>query len=253
MAMPTAAANMFDYILDLFDDLVGVSASCFYLVAKDGRAFGHVLRGFDYATLPAYNSSYHQLDPCHPRRFVNTDTRIVTLQSMISEVYLERSAYYREFMAPLNMHYETDVFFRTQRTIVAGVSLIRSRALSNFTPEEIRIIQGLSKFIDQLVQGRMFVPAIGESWHPDLDDDFTSRERDVIVLLRSGLTNQEIAQSLGIRLPTVKSHLQSVFAKAGVGSRTALISKLSGQASSIPTPHHSPESKRHRPPQWSGQ
>lgn len=251
MDRPTAAANLFDHILDLFEDLVGVSASCFYLVAEDGRAFGHVLRGFDYAKLPAYNSSYHRLDPCHPRRFVNSDTRIVTLHSLISEVYLERSAYYREFMAPLNMHYETDVFFRTERSIVAGVSLIRSRALGNFTAEEIRILRGLSKFIDQLVQSRLFVPAIGESWHPDMDDDFTSRERDVIALLRSGLSNQDIARSLGIRLPTVKSHLQSAFAKAGVGSRTALISKLSGPACSIPTPHRSPGSGRHRPPQWS--
>ena len=251
--MPTAAASLFDHILDLFEDLVGVSASCFYLVARDGRAFGHVLRGFDYARLPAYNNSYHQLDPCHPRRFVNTDARVVTLQSMISEVYLERSAYYREFMAPLDMHYEIDVFFRTERSIVAGVSLIRSRALSNFTPEEIRIIQGLSKFIDQLVQGQLFVPAIGESWHPDLDDDFTSREQDVIALLRSGLSNHEIAQSLGIRLPTVKSHLQSVFAKAGVGSRTALISKLSNPACSIPTPHRSPGSRHRHPLQSSGQ
>ena len=251
--MPAAAANLIDHILDLFEDVVGVSASCFYLVAEDGRAFGHVLRGFDYATLPAYNSSYHQLDPCHPRRFANTDTRIVTLQSMISEVHLERSAYYREFMVPLNMHYETDVFFRTERSIVAGVSLIRSRALSNFSSEEIRIVRGLSKFIEQLVQGRLVVPAIAESWHPNLDHDFTSREQDVIALLRSGLSNQEIAQSLGIRLSTVKSHLQSVFAKAGVGSRTALISKLSGQASSIPTPHHSPESKHRHPPQSSGQ
>lgn len=228
--MPTAATNLFENILDLFEDLVGVSASCFYLVAKDGRAFGHVLRGFDYAKLPAYNSSYHQLDPCHPRRFVNTSTRIVTLQSMISEVYLERSTYYREFMAPLNMHYETDIFFRTQHAIVAGVSLIRSRALSNFTPDEIRIMQGASKFIDKLIQNRLFGPSIGEPWHPDLDDDFTSREQDVIALLRSGLSNQEIAQSLGIRLPTVKSHLQNVFVKAGVGSRTALLARLSGPA-----------------------
>ena len=50
---PPAATNPFDHIRDPFEDVVGVSASCFYLVAKNGRAFGHVLRGLAYTKLLA--------------------------------------------------------------------------------------------------------------------------------------------------------------------------------------------------------
>ena len=42
-------------------------------------------------------------------------------------------------------------------------------------------------------------------------------------LLRQGLTNKEIARSLGVMEDTVKKHLQSVFAKLGVHRRALVV------------------------------
>ncbi|MDQ3210470.1 MAG: LuxR C-terminal-related transcriptional regulator [Actinomycetota bacterium] len=51
----------------------------------------------------------------------------------------------------------------------------------------------------------------------------TSREREVLSLVRQGLTNREIAHRLGITSGTVRSHLEHAFAKLGVGTRTAAV------------------------------
>lgn len=48
----------------------------------------------------------------------------------------------------------------------------------------------------------------------------TERERDVLALLASGLTNAQIAERLIIQESTVKYHLQNVFQKLGVANRT---------------------------------
>jgi DNA-binding NarL/FixJ family response regulator len=48
----------------------------------------------------------------------------------------------------------------------------------------------------------------------------TARERDVLRLIASGLTNREIAESLGLTSSTVKTHVQHVIAKLGVSDRT---------------------------------
>lgn len=48
----------------------------------------------------------------------------------------------------------------------------------------------------------------------------TRREREVLALLGEGLSNRGIAERLGVREKTVKSHLGSVFAKLGVRDRT---------------------------------
>ena len=54
----------------------------------------------------------------------------------------------------------------------------------------------------------------------------TARERDVAALIAEGLTNDQVAGRLYISRSTVKTHLQSIFAKAGVPNRTALVALL---------------------------
>jgi DNA-binding NarL/FixJ family response regulator len=48
----------------------------------------------------------------------------------------------------------------------------------------------------------------------------TARERQVLLLLRDGLTNRAISRSLGISEATVKAHLTSIFQRLGVRDRT---------------------------------
>jgi DNA-binding NarL/FixJ family response regulator len=58
--------------------------------------------------------------------------------------------------------------------------------------------------------------------HPDIHPDhLTSREVQVLKLVAGGLTNREIADTLGLSSRTVDAHLRSIFGKIGVGSRSA--------------------------------
>lgn len=47
----------------------------------------------------------------------------------------------------------------------------------------------------------------------------TAREREVLVLLSNGQSNREIASSLYVSLPTVKTHLAHIYAKLGAKNR----------------------------------
>jgi NarL family two-component system response regulator LiaR len=47
----------------------------------------------------------------------------------------------------------------------------------------------------------------------------TPREREVFELLRLGLTNEEIAERLGISLDGAKYHVSQILSKLGVSSR----------------------------------
>jgi LuxR family transcriptional regulator, maltose regulon positive regulatory protein len=53
----------------------------------------------------------------------------------------------------------------------------------------------------------------------------TRREQEVLRLLAAGASNQEIAQSLVIELPTVKKHVSNLLSKLGASSRTQAIAK----------------------------
>ncbi len=50
--------------------------------------------------------------------------------------------------------------------------------------------------------------------------DLSAREREILAGLSRGSTNQEIAESLGISLFTVKNHVKRILKKLGVSNRT---------------------------------
>ena len=54
----------------------------------------------------------------------------------------------------------------------------------------------------------------------DIDVPLTPRETQVLRLVSMGLSNQEIADSLGISIETVKEHVQNLLRKLSLGDRT---------------------------------
>jgi Tol biopolymer transport system component/DNA-binding CsgD family transcriptional regulator len=56
----------------------------------------------------------------------------------------------------------------------------------------------------------------GRPPHPEL---LTPREQEVLAFLRQGLTNQQIADRLGISLPGARYHVSEILSKLGVSSR----------------------------------
>lgn len=53
----------------------------------------------------------------------------------------------------------------------------------------------------------------------------TAREREVLVLLAAGHSNREIASSLFVSLPTVKTHLAHIYAKLGAKNRNEALGR----------------------------
>lgn len=56
----------------------------------------------------------------------------------------------------------------------------------------------------------------------------TPREREVLSLVARGLTNAQVAQRLWLAPSTVRKHLENVYAKLGVSTRTAAVARVFG-------------------------
>ena len=59
----------------------------------------------------------------------------------------------------------------------------------------------------------------------DEEEALTAREKDVLLRLAQGLTNKQIALSLGISEHTVKFHVSAIYSKLGVANRAEAVQK----------------------------
>uniref|UniRef100_A0AAU2VMF8 Response regulator transcription factor n=1 Tax=Streptomyces sp. NBC_00008 TaxID=2903610 RepID=A0AAU2VMF8_9ACTN len=76
------------------------------------------------------------------------------------------------------------------------------------------------RLLEQVTTGPL---PLATGTEPELPDGMTPREAEVLVLIAEGMSNAEIARSLHISQATVKSHINKLFAKAGLRDRAQAV------------------------------
>lgn len=75
----------------------------------------------------------------------------------------------------------------------------------------------------QVIEKKVTDKLLDKQYHdsiPQLHDNLTARELEILHLIAKGYSNQEIADELFITLKTVKTHVSNVLSKLGVDDRT---------------------------------
>jgi DNA-binding CsgD family transcriptional regulator len=73
---------------------------------------------------------------------------------------------------------------------------------------------------------RRRLSAAAAAFDPDATDRLTRREREVMLCVADGLSNAEIASVLIVERSTVRKHLENIYEKLGVRSRTAALARI---------------------------
>lgn len=90
-----------------------------------------------------------------------------------------------------------------------------------FSERQIACVSQLAKQIENILFESRISKAV-------LAFSLSSREEDVLRLIVEGLSNSDIGERLDVSVSTVKKHVYNIFNKAGVYSRTQLLSLVYG-------------------------
>ena len=175
-----------------------------------------------------YASKHWESDPLHPSNFEDTDTRLVTNTDLMSNEAWKQSTIFEEFFEPHGFFHDADMFFRQQGKIIAVLTLLREDEQAEFAAEEVKLLNSIQPFIEYSLS-QVYLPKriVNRSSFAELYG-FTSRELDVVDFALTGCSNKMLIQHLNIAMPTLRTHLQSIYSKVGVHSNAELISKLLG-------------------------
>lgn len=173
-----------------------------------------------------YDKEHWHKDPMHPTRYEDTDVKVVSDSMLMPLAEWKESHLYLNFLKPHGYVHDVDTYFRQDGKIVGVLTLLRSDENQPFTKDEVSLLENLQPFMEYTLS-KVFLPQrITERNQLQQKYQLTSRELDVMEYALTGLSNKELVRYLNMSLPTLRTHLQNIYAKVGVHSTSELISKV---------------------------
>jgi DNA-binding CsgD family transcriptional regulator len=150
-------------------------------------------------------------DPAGPYRRVRQSTDRYTFAQ------LRRTPLYLEFCRPLGLHHMLTACMQNGPGRELRLVLHRERHDPDFDQRDRALITLLRPHIfaahAEVLRRRHRTPSL------------TQRQWQLLRLIEAGLTNRQIARQLSISEHTVRKHLENIFGKLEVTSRTAALSR----------------------------
>ena len=145
-----------------------------------------------------------------------------TLSDFISVRDFRRTEFYDLVHRPVGIEYMLQLYLDPSHT---DARLEFDRADTDFGERDRRVLDMLLPHLRQLLRAATRRPAPSGA-----ASELTPREREVILHVAEGLTNDEIGRLLGISSHTVRKHLENAYEKLGTHSRTGAVAAVVGSA-----------------------
>ena len=143
-------------------------------------------------------------------------------QDAISARDFHRLALHADFFRPLKIEHQLTLGLLGPPGRLVGIPLNRAR--EDFSDDEL--------LVAELLRPRLQAAELAAT-HARAVAVLTHREREVLDLVVTGATNAAVAEALVVSPATVKKHLDKIYAKLDVSSRTAAVARARHASSNL--------------------
>ena len=157
------------------------------------------------------------------------DNETLRSQLVADVLLMEAESYHQDFQALADLPIPVVLLIDTSDPAIIAAALragIRGTLSRDATPDEIEGAIHAARAGLTVTTPTALAALLpdAETWVDQPAEPLSDREREVLALLAEGLSNKLIACQLNISEHTVKTHVQSIFAKRAVSSRTEAVS-----------------------------
>lgn len=205
-------------VLKELENIFNYKHTLFWLSDKDGNLKDPLNNNISDKMLSEYVDDIYVQDFLYPT--VNKDffkkNNVLKLTDVVTTEQYEESTYFTDFMLKYGFYDEMVITLKHNEEIIGAIGVANKENSHHFTKNDVLRFDYLSKIISSA-----FLHC-NEEMRPTL----TSRELEIVGLVRRGYTNSHISQELYISINTVKKHLNNIFQKLGVFNRVELLNKV---------------------------
>ena len=219
-------ANSIDYrhnILKTLANLFGYKHSLFWQVTADGQTIDPLVHNMNETLLYEYLDFFYHLDILNPCNLpLNPKAQVIKIADAMPILHFQKTDYFREFLQKYHYIDEMGIYLYHQNKLIAVIGLVRNKHERPFNEQDKHRLQFLAKPLESSIVAYETVINGYPKQHDGKNGSLTTREIELIKLVKKGLSNQEISKELFISINTVKKHLQNLYQKLDVANRTEL-------------------------------
>lgn len=158
----------------------------------------------------------------------NAQSSILRTTDLMSDAEREKTVIYKRCFEPFGLYYSVDISLMCKGRLLGLLALYRQKVQGDFTDRELFMLQLLTEHLN----ARFYREAMPDSASSEnrilnknaLKYGLSDRETEIVSLIVSGMTNNDISEALAIAPNTLKKHLQHIYSKTGLHNRTRLAS-----------------------------
>ncbi|MFS0576042.1 LuxR C-terminal-related transcriptional regulator [Sporosarcina sp. 179-K 3D1 HS] len=208
-------------VVDCLFEVFGYT-NLFWLLDEEGRLIDPIFTNIEDQSMYEYFETFHTYDVLAPRNIPTLvpTAPILKIKDVMCLEQFNKTEFALHFFNRFGYIDEMGIYIYDKSDLVGVIGLVRKQGEALFSQEDRNRLHFLVKSIEGAFHAASIIGR--EKSNPILEARLTKREQEIVELVRQGLLNKEIGETLTISVNTVKKHLQNVFQKMGVENRTEL-------------------------------
>jgi DNA-binding CsgD family transcriptional regulator len=188
-------------------------------------------KDFERRFTQEYEKKYEQYDYTN-WIYSNLESMVFIESDIINNEARMKSAYYQNFLKPLNLTNVLGLSLAANGIPLGAVSIYRIKEKGDFTPKDSYIVKQFITHLNyKMLSEKQVITPIQDKYEGTLhvlkqDYALSKREIEVVKLVCKGLNNEQIGEALVITTNTVKKHMNNIFGKLHVTNRVQVIHLL---------------------------
>lgn len=184
---------------------------------RERRFSARVALNMSDANLGTYEDYFQFRDPITPKLQVRRTPTLVT--QVMPQDALMRTEFFNDFLSRDGLHYGVNLYAWDGDENIGDLRIWRSRRRDNFDAQTLELLRLIQPAFTTALRRCRDKAAIGAS-------PLTGRSAEIADCIAQGMSDKEIAAKLRIEFSTVRTHVDKLFRRFSVTSRTQLVSRL---------------------------